>query len=102
MATGIKLSRTGRAPATGAWPAAHQSVQQDSYWHIRCRGGEGSLPQWRKEPMLNEFSYGTQTGKGFESHLLALGLAIVVLINGAGEAFLDAMIQGNLVTGQRR
>jgi hypothetical protein len=39
---------------------------------------------------------GTQKGEGFEYHLLALGLAFVVLIHGAGKASIDAEIQSKL------
>jgi putative oxidoreductase len=35
---------------------------------------------------------GSQKGEGFEYHLLALGLALIVLIYGAGRASLDAAI----------
>jgi putative oxidoreductase len=35
---------------------------------------------------------GTQKGEGFEYHLLALGLALIVMIYGAGEASLDGFI----------
>lgn len=35
---------------------------------------------------------GNQKGEGFEYHLLALGLALIVLIKGAGKASLDALI----------
>jgi putative oxidoreductase len=37
---------------------------------------------------------GNQKGEGFEYHLLALGLALIVLIHGAGKASLDALIAG--------
>lgn len=36
--------------------------------------------------------YGSQKGEGFEYHLLALGLALVVLVYGGGKASLDAAI----------
>ena len=36
--------------------------------------------------------YGTQKGEGFEYHLLAIGLALIVIIYGAGKASLDRMI----------
>jgi len=39
---------------------------------------------------------GNQKGEGFEYHLLALGLALIVLIHGAGKASLDALIAGLL------
>ena len=35
---------------------------------------------------------GTQKGEGFEYHLLAIGLALVVMIQGAGKASLDGLI----------
>jgi putative oxidoreductase len=37
---------------------------------------------------------GSQKGEGFEYHLLALGLALIVLIHGAGRASLDGLIAG--------
>ena len=36
--------------------------------------------------------YGNQKGEGFEYHLLALGLALIVIIHGAGKASLDGLI----------
>ncbi len=36
--------------------------------------------------------YGNQKGEGFEYHLLAIGLALIVLIYGAGKASFDALI----------
>jgi len=36
--------------------------------------------------------YGNQKGEGFEYHLLAIGLALIVLIYGAGAASVDALI----------
>jgi putative oxidoreductase len=33
--------------------------------------------------------YGTQAGEGFEFHLLAVGLAMVVMIGGSGAASVD-------------
>lgn len=38
--------------------------------------------------------YGNQKGEGFEYHLLAIGLALIVLIYGAGKASVDAAITG--------
>ena len=35
---------------------------------------------------------GTQQGEGFEFHMLALGLAVALILNGAGMWSLDAMI----------
>jgi len=35
---------------------------------------------------------GTQQGEGFEFHMLALGLAVTLILNGAGMWSLDAMI----------
>ena len=35
---------------------------------------------------------GNQKGEGFEYHLLALGLALIVMIYGAGKASVDALI----------
>ena len=44
--------------------------------------------------------FGNQKGEGFEYHLLAIGLALVVLIHGAGKASLDAVIQRKLTAGK--
>jgi len=40
--------------------------------------------------------FGTQKGEGFEYHLLGLGLALIVIIHGAGKASLDRVIQNKL------
>src|SRR6185503_15535249 len=37
---------------------------------------------------------GNQKGEGFEYHILAVGLALIVLIYGAGQASVDAAIAG--------
>ncbi len=39
--------------------------------------------------------YGNQKGEGFEYHLLAIGLALIVMIYGAGKASVDAAIAGH-------
>lgn len=39
---------------------------------------------------------GNQKGEGFEYHLLALGLALIVLIHGGGKASLDALLARRL------
>jgi putative oxidoreductase len=44
--------------------------------------------------------FGNQKGEGFEYHLLAIGLALIVLFHGAGKASLDAMIQRKLTAGK--
>lgn len=36
--------------------------------------------------------FGNQKGEGFEYHLLALGLALIVLVHGAGKLSLDSLI----------
>jgi putative oxidoreductase len=36
--------------------------------------------------------YGNQKGEGFEYHILAIGLALIVMIYGAGQASVDAAI----------
>jgi putative oxidoreductase len=38
--------------------------------------------------------YGNQQGEGFEYHLLAIGLAVALVLNGAGVWSLDAAIAG--------
>ena len=40
--------------------------------------------------------FGAQKGEGFEYHLLAIGLALVVLIQGAGKASLDGLVARSL------
>ncbi len=42
---------------------------------------------------------GNQKGEGFEYHLLAIGLALIVVFYGAGKASLDALIAGG--TGKK-
>jgi putative oxidoreductase len=42
--------------------------------------------------------YGTQKGEGFEYHLLAIGLALIVLFYGAGKVSLDQLISRRLET----
>ncbi len=39
---------------------------------------------------------GSQKGEGFEYHLLAIGLALVVMIQGAGKASLDGLISSRI------
>jgi putative oxidoreductase len=39
---------------------------------------------------------GNQKGEGFEYHLLAIGLALIVLIHGGGKASLDSVLQRKL------
>jgi len=39
---------------------------------------------------------GNQKGEGFEYHILAIGLALVVMIQGAGKASLDGLIASRL------
>ena len=41
--------------------------------------------------------FGNQKGEGFEYHLLAIGLALIVIIHGAGKWSLDALIAGGTV-----
>src|ERR1051326_3117933 len=38
--------------------------------------------------------YGNQKGEGYEYHILAVGLALIVMIYGAGKASVDAAIAG--------
>lgn len=40
--------------------------------------------------------FGNQKGEGFEYHMLAIGLALVVMIQGSGKASLDALIASRL------
>ena len=39
--------------------------------------------------------YGSQQGEGFEYHVLAIGLAVALILGGAGVWSLDAMIAGH-------
>jgi putative oxidoreductase len=39
---------------------------------------------------------GQQAGEGYEYHLLAIGLALIVIIHGAGKASLDAIVAKRL------
>jgi putative oxidoreductase len=39
--------------------------------------------------------YGNQQGEGFEYHVLAIGLALALVLNGAGVWSLDALIAGH-------
>ena len=41
--------------------------------------------------------FGTQKGEGFEYHLLALGLALIVILRGGGKWSLDRKIGGSAV-----
>jgi putative oxidoreductase len=45
--------------------------------------------------------FGNQKGEGFEYHLLAIGLALVVLIQGAGRFSLDNLIARGFLTAKR-
>ena len=47
---------------------------------------------WRHGFFMNW--YGNQQGEGFEYHLLAIGLAVALVLNGAGVWSLDAVIAG--------
>jgi putative oxidoreductase len=40
--------------------------------------------------------FGAQTGEGFEYHIVLIGLASVVMLNGAGSYSLDAYLQARL------
>jgi putative oxidoreductase len=39
--------------------------------------------------------YGNQQGEGFEYHVLTIGLAVALVLNGAGVWSLDAVIAGH-------
>jgi len=41
--------------------------------------------------------FGNQKGEGYEYHILAVGLALIVIIYGAGKASVDAAIAGRTV-----
>jgi putative oxidoreductase len=44
--------------------------------------------------------FGNQKGEGFEYHILAVGLALIVMIYGAGKASADALIAGRVAKKQ--
>ena len=50
--------------------------------HVTAHAANGFFMNW----------FGNQKGEGFEYHLLAIGLALVVMIQGAGKASLDGLI----------
>ncbi|MGH7720233.1 MAG: DoxX family protein [Gemmatimonadaceae bacterium] len=45
--------------------------------------------------------FGTQTGEGFEYHLLAIGIAAAIMINGSGTLSIDRALTGRGNTVQR-
>jgi putative oxidoreductase len=45
--------------------------------------------------------YGQQKGEGYEYHLLAIALAILILVRGAGALSIDRLIGGNATEPQR-
>jgi putative oxidoreductase len=49
---------------------------------VTVHGANGFFMNW----------YGSQKGEGFEYHLLAIGLALIVMIAGAGKASIDRAI----------
>lgn len=53
-------------------------------------GGNGFFMNW----------YGNQKGEGIEYHLLAIGLATIVLIAGAGKASIDRALTGDKVAAE--
>ena len=46
--------------------------------------------------------FGQQKGKGFEYHLLAIGLAVAVLVRGAGSFSIDGLLSKSMAVGVRR
>jgi putative oxidoreductase len=44
--------------------------------------------------------FGNQKGEGFEYHLLAIGVALIVLIYGGGKASIDGFIAGRTAKKQ--
>jgi len=44
--------------------------------------------------------YGTQKGEGYEYHLLAIGLALIVMVHGAGKWSLDQLAASRLPGGK--
>ena len=49
---------------------------------LMVHGANGFFMNW----------YGTQKGEGIEYHLLVLGLALIVILYGAGKASIDRLI----------
>jgi len=43
--------------------------------------------------------FGQQKGEGFEYHLLALGLAVAVLVRGAGSLSVDGLLSKSVARG---
>jgi len=74
-ALGLIVGLLGRVAAFGI--AAVMTVAI-----VTVHGANGFFMNWM----------GTQKGEGFEYHLLAIGLALVVVIQGAGKASLDGLI----------
>jgi uncharacterized membrane protein len=56
--------------------------------HVTAHAANGFFMNW----------FGNQKGEGFEYHLLAIGLALVVMIQGAGKASLDGLIVSRIGT----
>ena len=58
---------------------------------VTVHGANGFFMNWM----------GNQKGEGFEYHLLAIGLALVVIVQGAGKASLDGLIAHSLTPDQK-
>lgn len=54
---------------------------------------------WQNGFFMNWF--GQQAGEGFEYHVLALGLALGLLIDGAGKWSLDRMLAAQIASPDR-
>ena len=55
---------------------------------VTVHGANGFFMNW----------FGNQKGEGFEYHLLAIGLALIVLIYGGGKASIDGLVARKLAT----
>jgi len=74
----------------------HYRVLQPRFrvWHC-CDHARGRFHGPRFEWILHDWA-GNQKGEGFEYHLLAMGLALVVIISGAGKWSIDRLLTGRL------
>jgi len=43
--------------------------------------------------------FGQQKGEGFEYHLLAIGLAVAILVRGAGSFSIDGLLSKSMARG---
>ena len=80
LAVGVALLLAGAFSRVSAFLIAAVMVGAVATMH----GQHGFFMNW----------YGNQQGEGFEYHVLAIGLAVALVLNGAGVWSLDALIAG--------